>query len=78
MDDVEKWAKLWIAGILIVVIMLIATTFFGFFGLTLSFAILGQAVDSVKSLIFVLIAFGVLPLTFGWVALKVIDILNLD
>ena len=78
MDDLEKWVKLWIAGLLTVVNMLLATTVFGFFGLTLSFAILGQAADSLKSLVFILIAFGVLPVVFGYIALKVIDILDLD
>lgn len=61
--DFEWGVRLWGHGILLNIILTVVTIVFAFFGLTFSFALLGESIGA-----FIFIAFIVLPLLYGWVS----------
>jgi len=70
LDSLEEGARLWFHGLALTIVLLIVTTVFAFFGLALSFAVLGGAL--------VFVAFIVLPLIYGWISAKLSDLLHTD
>lgn len=69
--------RLWLHGLVLTIVLLVVTTVFALFGLTLSFAILGS-LDSLGALIFVCVTFILLPLIYGWVGTKISEVLHED
>jgi hypothetical protein len=63
-QEVPGILHIWVQGFLSAFFLMVATTVFVVFGLTLSFVI---AVTDVSSLIMVVVAFIVLPLSYGYI-----------
>lgn len=74
----ERWIRRWIVGVLLVIVMLIATSIFGFFGLTFSFATLGESISSLSALAFVVLALIILPIIYGWASEELVELLDLS
>jgi len=74
--EAEDVALFWIHGLVISVVMMIVTAVFALFGVTLSFAILGTAFDSLKFLAFALLAFAILPIVFGTMSDEITELLH--
>ena len=69
----EEYAFRWIHGVVLVVLFLFVNLVFTFFGLTLSLATLGSAVESLSALTFVLLAFILLPVIYGAISAQLSD-----
>jgi len=76
--DLEEGARLWAHGLVLTFVLVLATTVLTALGLTLSFDVLGVAPASFSALFFVLFAFVLLPLVYGFVSRKVSDVLHED
>ena len=72
----ERAVRLWVHGIALTIIFAVVTTIFAVFGLTFTFAVLGESFTSVGALAFAFTLIIVLPLIYGWVSRQLSDLLH--